>query len=199
MMRKRDYHHGNLRAALIAAGIDLLNEVGWTGLSLRACAAKAGVSHAAPAHHFGNLKGLLSALAAVAFSTFSDALADAMEASSSSREDMLNDVGRAYIRFAADNPGLFKLMFAEAELDNSDPDLTKARSGAFAILGQIVAPFLPPDATQHQDYKLRTAVWSCIHGYAHLLLAGQLAIMQQPDDLFTLMPDLGKIVAPDRG
>lgn len=194
MMKKPEYHHGNLRSALISAGIDLLDEVGWTGLSLRACAAKAGVSHAAPAHHFGNLNGLLTALAAVALTRFVTALSDAMADTPDDPPVMLDTVGRAYVQFAIDNPGLFKLMFDEVDLDHCDPDLTTARNGAFAILGEITAPFLPPGADQQQDYKLRTAIWSSVHGYAQLLLARQLTPLQDPEDPFMLMPDLLKLV-----
>lgn len=194
MATKRDYHHGNLRKALIEAGIGLLDEVGWSGLSLRACAAKAGVSHAAPAHHFGNMTGLLTALAAVAFSRFADSMTDSRATAPTDPLSQLNAAGAGYVRFATVHPGLFRLMFGGAELDRSDETLQHAQSRAFDILGEIVAPFLSEEATEDEDHRLRLEVWSTVHGYTHLLLAGQLLMLGVSEDGTSHLPDLAPLV-----
>jgi AcrR family transcriptional regulator len=194
MARKRDYHHGNLREALIEAGIALLDQVGWDGMTLRACAARAGVSHAAPAHHFGNLKGLQTALGVVAFTRFRETLAAAQEVAGRDPKARLRAAGEGYVRFATAHPGLFRLMFGGAELDRSDPALADAQDSAYGELGRIVAPFLPAEAGPEDDHRLRLAVWSMAHGYAHLLLAGQLRMMGVSEDGLSHLPDLSCLI-----
>ncbi len=179
MTRKPDYHHGNLRAELIEAGIAILDEVGWAGLSLRGCAARAGVSHAAPAHHFGNLTGLRTALATVAYSRFVEQMDRYVADRANDGRSRLMAAGLAYIAFARENPGLFHLMFGPAELDQDDIDLNIARRRAYEQLGENVAAFLPPGAREAEDHRLRVAVWSLVHGYAQLILAKQIAPQAQ--------------------
>lgn len=192
--RSRRYHHGNLHEALIEAGISLLNEVGWNGLSLRKCANRAGVSHAAPAHHFGNLQGLLTALAVVAFERFHRRIADEQAAAERTPDAQLHAAGIGYLGFSKAHPGLFQLMFGPANLDGTNADLRHAREQAFAQLGATISPFLPADATQEEDMKLRLAVWSTIHGYAHLLLSNKLDMMNVSEDGVSHMPDLTQMV-----
>ena len=196
--RSKRYHHGNLREALIEAGISLLDEVGWNGLSLRACASRAGVSHAAPAHHFGNLKGLLTALAAVAFQRFHARIEQEQNAASEDRDAQLHAAGVGYIGFAKAHPGLFQLMFGPAELESDEPTLKQARERAFAQLGGIVAPFLPSGSGHADDMEMRLAVWSTIHGYAHLLLSGKLDMMNVSEDGLSHMPNMAHLVDRDR-
>lgn len=172
--KKSDYHHGDLRAALIRAGRGLLDEGGWEAMSLRACAARAGVSHAAPAHHFGGRRGLLTALAADAFARFAAALATAREAAPGDPDAGLRAAGVAYLRFARTNPGAFKLMFGAADLDFADPDFRTVRRAAYEELGRIVRPFLSDPEDAAADRRLRLLVWSSVHGYAHLLASGQI-------------------------
>ena len=179
MTRKPDYHHGNLRAELIEAGIAILDKVGWAGLSLRGCAARAGVSHAAPAHHFGNLTGLRTALATVAYNRFVEQMDRYIADRANDGRSRLMAAGLAYIAFARENPGLFHLMFGTAELDQDDGDLNIARRRAYEQLGENVAAFLPPGAGEAEDHRLRIAVWSLVHGYAQLILAKQIAPQAQ--------------------
>lgn len=174
MTKQCSYHHGNLRSALIEAGAALLDEVGWSGLTLRACAARAGVSHAAPAHHFGSLIGLRTALAAEAFRRFHEITAEYTEQAGESRSARLRAAGRGYIAFARANPGLFQLMFGPAELDQQDYNFNEARSAAYEQLGDNVAGYLGLDDNSATDSQLRLAVWSSIHGYTQLLLSGHL-------------------------
>ncbi|MEQ8831600.1 MAG: TetR/AcrR family transcriptional regulator [Alphaproteobacteria bacterium] len=195
MTGKRDYHHGNLKEALIDAGIEILDEVGWDALSLRACASRAGVSHAAPAHHFGNVKGLQTALAAVGFTRFRETLSEFQEAAESDPKTRLQAAGAGYVTFALRHPGLFKLMFGGADLDYENEDYREASQSAFAQLGEIVAPFLPPDSRPEEDYRLRVTIWSAVHGYTHLLLAGKLWEMSVSDDGLSHLPDLTKLVS----
>ncbi|MGW1014436.1 TetR/AcrR family transcriptional regulator [Streptomyces termitum] len=152
--RKRTtYHHGDLRQAVLAAALDAIAADGPGALSLRDLARRAGVSHAAPAHHFGDRAGLLTAIAAQGF----DLLADALAAGTS-----LADRGRRYVGFAAGHPAHFQVMFAPALLRDDDPALAAARERAAAAL----RAGLPDGASRSTGI----AAWSLAHGFATLYL-----------------------------
>src|SRR4051812_11435756 len=124
------YHHGALREALVTAAETILRRDGLAALTLRATAREAGVSHAAPAHHFEDLSGLLSDLAAVGFQRLATALREGAAAS-----DRKGRAARhAYVAFARDNPALFLMMFRSERLNMTRPALYSAATAAFDIL-----------------------------------------------------------------
>jgi len=100
MAKKAGYHHGNLRAALLKAALGILEQDGLSALTLRKVAAKARVSHAAPAHHFPTLKSLETALAAIAFERFRDAMAAARADAPKDPAAQINAAGDGYLTFA---------------------------------------------------------------------------------------------------
>ena len=177
MTKKKDnYHHGDLRQALLDAGLALLEERGLEGLTLRRVAAAAGVSHSAPAHYFPSLKNLLTALAAIGFERFGAAMMKEREKAPKNSEDQMRAAGKGYVEFATQNPGLFLLMFSKALLDWEDCSLQTLAGASFAQLEDISRPVaeilgLRSDATQKEIQKL---VWSVVHGYAHLYIQGQM-------------------------
>ena len=154
----------SLRDALITAGIELLAEGGIANLTLRRAAARAGVSHAAPAHHFDGLPGLLTAIAARAFQTFADTLHHAREAAGEEPTARLNGTCQGYLTFATTHSGLFHLMFISPEVNRGDPSLTPNATRAYQILREACAPL----AQTEPDEALEVAVWSLVHGYAAL-------------------------------
>ncbi len=172
----RSYHHGDLRNALIEAGIAILAESGAEALTLRAAAARAGVSHAAPAHHFGSLQGLVTASAAVGFERFHAAIDSAMANAPPKPVERLRAAGRAYVGFAMAHPAIIQLMFSGPRLDWSSAELRAAADLAYRQLEEIVTP-----AAEHLGAtdeaarrELALMVWSSAHGYAHLAIAGVL-------------------------
>lgn len=152
------YHHGRLREALIDEAVAAIDERGVDALSLRELARRAGVSHAAPAHHFGDRSGLLTAIAADGFQR----LADALEASAA---DFV-ETGVAYVRFAIDEPGRFAVMFRAELLREDDPALAAARDRAGDVL-RVGASAAGGDARANA-----LAAWSLVHGFATLWNAG---------------------------
>ncbi|WP_282692859.1 TetR/AcrR family transcriptional regulator [Streptomyces sp. CC208A] len=156
--KRSSYHHGDLRQAVLSAALEVIAADGPGALSLRDLARRAGVSHAAPAHHFGDRTGLLTAIAAQGFGLLADALAGGTS---------LADRGRRYVRFAADHPAHFQVMFAPDLLRADDPDLTAARERASAGLRAGVAqlPGRDPDPR-----TTGIAAWSLAHGFATLYL-----------------------------
>ena len=168
--RKESYHHGDLRKALIAAAEAVLAETGVEGFSLRQVAKRVGVSHSAPAHHFGDAQGLLSALAAEGFRRFLAAmLARQAAASDDPREQMLAQaVG--YLNFAEASPALFRLMFGSERVWPSTLELAEAGQAAYRALVEGVARLrgLAPDDPALTPDVL--ACWSLAHGFAHLVI-----------------------------
>src|SRR5215203_6275096 len=121
----RPYHHGDLPRALLDAAVEAIAEVGPAAVSLRDLARRTGVSHAAPAHHFGDKAGLLTAVAADGFRRLAATLGEAYEATGSFLE-----VGVAYARFAAIHRAHFEVMFRPELYRTDDPDLVRARDAA---------------------------------------------------------------------
>jgi AcrR family transcriptional regulator len=171
-MTGRSYHHGDLKTALVAAGIDILEAQGLQGLSLRAIAAKCAVSHSAPKNHFGSLKGLLTAIAAEGFRRHAEAMREGVEADAS-REVKLAAAMQGYVQFAQESPALFELMFSKLHCDFNDPALAQASSASYGVLREISTD-LDWARAGMPDSQTRTEMmlWSLVHGYALLHIAG---------------------------
>ena len=176
--RATRYHHGNLRAALLRAAETELGEKGITGFSLRGVAKCAGVSHAAPAHHFGNVNGLLTALAAVGFKRFLAKQQVRQRKAGNNGHARLVATGLSYVDFAMANPELFRLMFASDRADHNDPELARAALAAFDRLVQDVERLRGVDPRTHEAAMLDVmAVWAIAHGLADLMNAGLLRFL----------------------
>lgn len=170
------YHHGSLRMALLEAAETILERDGIWALTLRAAAREAGVSHAAPAHHFGSLSGLLSELAATGFVRFRARMQAEADAAGADPRARLIGLSRGYVGFARTSPGLFQLMFRSGQLDWSNQALSAAGEAAFAVLTQAAVEVEPQSASHGFD-NLVAAMgrWSLVHGLSTLLLDGRLA------------------------
>lgn len=173
----KPHHHGNLREALVAAGIDIMKEGGLPALTLRACAARAGVSHAAPAHHFDGLPGLLAAIAAEGFGEFADTMIKEQGKMGPAPYHRLLGICRGYLIFAQKNPAMFTLMFNTEINILDDPVLTENANAAYGVLTAACAPFEPLDAGEG---GLEMMVWSLVHGFANLQLSGRLGPKDAP-------------------
>ena len=129
------YHHGALRDALLDAAQRVLERDGQ--LTLRAVAREAGVSHAAPTHHFGDLTGLVSELAAIGFTQFNAAMVAAGTAGPSLIDKAIARA-KAYVAYAQAHPGMYMLMFRIEHLDMTRPSLHEAASASFAGLAGAI-------------------------------------------------------------
>jgi AcrR family transcriptional regulator len=169
------YHHGDLRAALLRAAEEELARTGIEGFSLRAVAKRAGVSHAAPAHHFGDMNGLLTALAAEGFRRFHAMQLEAMAHAAPDPRSQLAAAGLGYVRFAQASPALFRLIFSSDRPDFGNDELAHAAGETYNMLARQVHAATGRDPLAHpaamQDLQ---AVWSTAHGLADLLAAGRL-------------------------
>lgn len=161
-MAKTGYHHGDLRRTVLSAAVDAIAESGVDGWSLRELARRAGVSHAAPAHHFGDKTGVLTAIAAEGFELLATELEQA--------GPELLDAGLAYIRFATQHPVHFSVMFQPSLYRADDPAVTDPQARA----AQILASGARGHSTLATERPTRVAAWSIAHGFASLWLAGAL-------------------------
>lgn len=165
MTKDTPHHHGNLREALIEAGIDLLMEGGPEALTLRRAAARAGVSHAAPAHHFDGLGGLLTVMSARAYRAFTASMVEHRSKAAPDAFAQILGVCEGYLAFAQKNAGLFHLLFVSQEVDRCDADWQLESFQSYQVLREACLPF---SANGQPDPVIETAVWSLVHGFALL-------------------------------
>ncbi|MEV3895725.1 TetR/AcrR family transcriptional regulator [Streptomyces anulatus] len=187
--RERTYHHGDLRRVILDAALDVIATNGPGALSLRDLARRADVSHAAPAHHFKDRTGLLTAVAAEGYALFADALAGAPD---------LRERGVAYVRFAATHPAHFQVMFQPDLHRTDDPDLLAARTRATEALRAGVAD-LPPSGRGEDDRLAGVAAWSLAHGFATLLLSGNLSDAMEGRDPEAVFRSLAGLIFTPEG
>ena len=201
MTGKERYHHGDLRNALLQAAIAILESDGLDALSLRAVAARAGVSHAAPAHHFPTLKSLLTALAADAFERFETAMRVERARAASDPHSQLAAAGDGYVRFARACPQQFRLMFSPTRLDWQDPHFHAAGQAAYQQLADVCAPVaeLRGDTSVAGRAALERMVWSAIHGYVQLLLSGQFGYPLDGNPDLPPRPDIESLLLGPKG
>lgn len=169
--KKSKHHHGNLRSALIDAGIAILSADGLDKLTLRKCAAMAGVSHAAPAHHFDGLPGLNRAIIEEGFRIFRNYMLDMRNLAGDNPRDRLRAICRGYLYFAIDNPALFELMFGIQAMRNMGTSPPDSPGTAYHVLHETCLPFVPAET---DPQVIAAQVWSLIHGFCTLFLSQQL-------------------------
>lgn len=164
----RPYHHGNLRSVLLDAAVAEIERTGPAQLSLREIARRAGVSHAAPAHHFGGKAGVFTAIAAEGFRLLAERTSRL-----AGQPDALLAAALAYIRFGIEHRGYFEVMWRPDLHAAGDPSLAEARDRTFEIFYATVAAdtgAASPEAVR----EAAVAAWSAVHGFTVLWLSGNL-------------------------
>jgi AcrR family transcriptional regulator len=163
------YHHGDLRRAILDAALDVVATSGPGAISLRDLARRAGVSHAAPAHHFKDKAGLLTAIAVEGNEILADSLAEAL----AEQRVGLIDLGVRYVRFALEHPAHFEVMFRPDLYHRKAPELVAARERTGRLMREKVESM--PEEDRGPDAGLaQLAAWSVAHGFANLTRGGNL-------------------------
>jgi len=182
----RLYHHGDLATALLDAAQDELVDRGMEAFSLRGVAKRAGVSHAAPAHHFKDVQGLLTALAVRGFERFVRRQSEFRRRAEKDARSQLVASGLGYVVFATENPALFRLMFGSTRTNLADLHLRRAAGRAYDDLVIHVARAQGLEVRTAQEVhavlnadllKYIAASWAVAHGLADLLVAGRMEII----------------------
>ena len=175
--RKGSYHHGNLRRALIEAGLQLIEKEGPAGLSLRAVARRAGVSTAAPYRHIPSREALLAAVAEEGFRLLGEELRLAIAAHDDPAR-RLGEAGIAYVRFAAAHPSRYNVMFgAELADRTAHPSLQAAADDASRVLLGAIHDYQEAGWMRPRDPgELALSAWSSMHGLASLITSGHVGV-----------------------
>jgi AcrR family transcriptional regulator len=186
------------RDRLLVAAREVVAKEGLEGLTLRAIARQAGVSHGAPLRHFPTLASLLSAVAAQGFARLIEAvdesLADAEAAAAAaghppSALDRLAIAGEAYVAVAVADPGVFSITFRPERCDTSDPDYLRVAEASFGQLVELVEAAQAAGWHPGEPSRLAAGVlWTQVHGAAELLLHGALAHAIAPHAVGDLAP-----------
>lgn len=176
-MTKAAYHHGDLKNALVQAGIEILSEDGLPALSLRKVAARAGVSHSAPYAHFTDKQALIAAIALEGFQQLYERIQAAMNQVVPDPEQRLVEVACAYVRFAQESPATFKLMFSGIlENQGDNPDLAAISRTSFSLLVELVRAAQQSQTLPEGPVEvLAVSLWSLVHGLTSLLLERQIS------------------------
>jgi AcrR family transcriptional regulator len=173
--RGKPYHHGDLRRALVDAGEVELAERGLAGFSLRRVSARVGVSHTAPAHHFGDVAGLIAALAERGFRRLLDCMRARQQTAPTAPYEQLVAAGLGYLDFALAHPALFRLIFTMPRGASPDPAVMAAGEAAYMHLARSVASLHGAEPLAHPcAHEQVMACWTRAHGFAELMLAGHL-------------------------
>ncbi len=170
MTKQPSFHHGNLRQALIDAAIFLLDKQGVAGTTLRAVAAEAGVSHAAPANHFKDRRALLTAVAAHEFVQLRDRIKARLSRSKLSGADRIRIFPAAVSKFAMQFPGRYELLWRSDLVDHEDPELLVIMDEVYESLCTEIRQTFRDDA--FDVHTIAVSIWSMTHGYVSLRLSG---------------------------
>lgn len=183
------FHHGHLRAALLAQAQRTIRERGVDALSLRELARQTGVSHAAPRRHFPDRRALLDALAEQGFRRLSNVVEQALTGAGPASADRFRSVARAYVGFAIDEAALMDLMFTRK---NSAPtvEVDRAATEFFTLISGVMNSVAPADKAPLADpQRLQRLLISTLHGIASLVGSGRFdreLVNQLVDDAATV-------------
>ncbi len=188
---KAQYHHGDLAPLIMELAVEEIASSGTEHLSLRSLARKAGVSQAAPYHHFSNKTGLLAALATKGFNDLRERLSAAQALSSSTGTQLL-EMGVAYVEFTIENPVVYEIMFGQSFADFSDQnELHEAAYKCLLELQDCLKRLVKEKQVTINQQKLMGVLWSAVHGVASL------QIRARPTNNSVLKLGINKAVAKD--
>lgn len=204
MATTTEYHHGDLANALLRAVEEIVIEKSTAELSLREAARRAGVSHSAPAHHFGDKQGMLVAFAVEGFRELAAAMGEAASDPKRSygTDEPMEAIGLAYIHFAVDHPAHFDVMFRSGLDKRSDPELHEAADAAYRFLEAGTEAMLEGHDLEVEAHHVAAYSWSVVHGLASLWVDGSLPQFmdgESIDEVARAVLAVPDVVAPLKG
>jgi AcrR family transcriptional regulator len=174
--KPKPYHHGDLRHALIQAGLEMLSEGGAAALDLRKVARKAGVSHAAPYRHFADKQALVAAINEEGFRRLAEKIRTTLQEAPGDTVEQLQAIAKAYVQFAREQPWLMREMFSGLTVEREDfPDLQAASKDVFKCYVEVVMRGQERGSLIDVDpFALAGVLWSLLHGVAMLTIENQM-------------------------
>ena len=198
MPKEKNYHHGDLKNALIKAGVEILAKDGVIGLSLRKVAARAGVSHTAPYSHFVDKQALIAAISTEGFRQLYERMSAVAEEYKTKPSMQLMEVGWAYVQFALDDRDRFKVMFSGIlEKEKIYPEFVTESQRNFQLVKMVVEANQAAGVLRSGPSDLvALSAWAIIHGFSMLLLEGQIShtVLEQRDLRGLVEFQLGQIM-----
>jgi AcrR family transcriptional regulator len=176
-MSSKSYHHGDLKNALISAGVEILSQDGIEGLSLRKVAQRAGVSHNAPYSHFPDKQSLIAAISTEGFKQLYDGLDTAISSYPDDPKRQLQEGAWAYVQFAMNNADTFKIMFSGVlEKEKEYPAFVEISRKTFERVVDVVRSCQEAGVLRSTPPEITAViVWGQIHGVISLMLEGQIS------------------------
>lgn len=176
-MSTKKYHHGDLKNALIQVGVKILSKDGIGGLSLRKVAQEAGVSHAAPYAHFADKQALIAAISTEGFRILFEQLSEVREKYQADPRRQLVEAAWVYVQFAQNDPAHFRVTFSSAvEREKEYPALVEMTGKSFGQVVKIVEACQASGVLRSGPVDvMAVSVWSIVHGFASLLIEGQIS------------------------
>jgi AcrR family transcriptional regulator len=193
-MAERPYHHGNLRAALLAEAEQAVRDQGIDQLSLRDLARQAGVSHAAPRRHFADRQALLDALAEVGYLRLADQVRRAIDTAGDDYEARLRAAANAYVRFATHDAALLELMYAVKRSEHSAA-LDEAFGRLFSTFDDLIRQGQAGEQQPGDADRIRLLLLAAVQGIAGLVTSGSVDAGQADE----LIADAVALFAHGRG
>lgn len=198
--KRRSFHHGDLRFQLILAVRDLVEAKGADGFSISEAARAAGVSSGAPYKHFEDRPDLLRAVAVDGLERLRKAMLDAMEPHEQGSLDAITAAGLAYVRFAKEQPGVFRLMFGLTDGHEKSKELAETGRRTFGVVLQATAEFLGEPATSPAVQETAYLLWTHVHGHAFLSIdAKRRDTPGRPDDWYYVQRSCQSILGSHSG
>lgn len=170
---KTGYHHGDLRSQLLNAVRQLVEEKGSENFSIAEAARKAGVSSAAPYRHFNDKPEILKALVLQAMQEKAADMRRVIEPFPAGSHERINALGKCYIDFARNHPGMFRLVFGKTESHENDEDLRQQGEQVFGIVVEAVAQVLGIEKSDPEALKRAYMLWTMVHGHSWLQIDGK--------------------------
>lgn len=188
------YHHGDLKAQLIEATRQLVEEKGPDHFSVSEACRRAGVSTAAPYKHFKDKEEMLREVALAGMSQQQQQMIAALAPLPQRDISRIVALGQVYVNFATTQPGVFRLMFGLAEDHAEHSSLVEHGDGTFTFVQSEVARFHGRDTIQDSDKSQAFLLWSFVHGLSFLQIDGKLTDTKVHFDLDTVLEDIARKV-----
>ncbi|MGJ8562296.1 MAG: TetR/AcrR family transcriptional regulator [Alphaproteobacteria bacterium] len=175
MAQQKSFHHGDLKRTLSDVALSLLDQYGVAGVTIRAIARAAGVSHSAPVNHYKDRRALLTAIAEQQFKIISDDIERSLSRTSNDADQRIEAIAHSLMDYGFQYPNRYQLLWRSDLIDHEDKDLLSIMD---AVYDQLCAAIeLTAPNVKFDKHTIAVALWSMVHGYVDMRLSGMFVPM----------------------